>query len=185
MTKKQLREIYKNKRRMIGPMEKAALDSAVADCFLNSEMYKNCSELLIYVSFDIEVGTYRIIDRALKEKKVFCPRCCSDSNYMEFYMINSFDDLSPGAYGILEPSAGELTMSFEPTSLCIVPALSYDEKGNRLGFGKGYYDRFLSGFKGIKTGICYELSLCETLPADDHDIRVDNIVTEDRIIFLG
>ena len=100
-------------------------------------------------------------------------------------MINSFDDLSPGAYGILEPSAGEPTMSFEPASLCIVPALSYDEKGNRLGFGKGYYDRFLSGFKGIKTGICYELSLCETLPADDHDIRVDNIVTEDRIIFLG
>ena len=71
MTKKQLREIYKNKRRMIGPMEKVALDSAVADRFLNSEMYKNCSELLIYVSFDIEVGTYRIIDRALKEKKVF------------------------------------------------------------------------------------------------------------------
>lgn len=184
MTKKQLREIYKNKRRLMLPQEKTALDDAVADRFLNSDMYKQCDELLVYVSLGIEVGTHSIISRALKEKKVFCPKCYSEANVMEFYRINSFDDLSPGAYGILEPSAGEPFYSFSDTSLCIVPALSYDKNGYRLGFGKGYYDRFLSGFNGIKTGLCYENSLCDVLPADDYDVFVDNIVTEDRIIFL-
>ena len=115
MTKKQLREIYKNKRRLMLPQEKTALDDAVADRFLNSDMYKQCDELLVYVSLGIEVGTHSIISRALKEKKVFCPKCYSEPNVMEFYRINSFDDLSPGAYGILEPSAGEPFYSFSDT----------------------------------------------------------------------
>ena len=184
--KKQLRAHYKKLRQAMDKAEKQKCDDKIATMFLESELYKNCDELLIYVSFDIEVDTLGIIRQALKEKTVYCPKCISGTNIMEFYEIKAFDDLSQGSYGILEPMTNSGPSSdFSDNSLCVVPALSYDKKGYRLGFGKGFYDRFLSRFNGTSVGICYQICLCESLPADEYDICVDHLITESRSVSFG
>jgi 5-formyltetrahydrofolate cyclo-ligase len=101
---------------------------------------------------------------------------------MEFYRIQSTDDLSVGSYGILEPDGSSEMYSGGALSLCVVPALSYDFSGYRLGFGKGYYDRFLADFDGEKVGLCYESCLIRSLPHDDFDICADWLVTENKFI---
>ncbi len=184
--KKQLRIYYKQLRRSMNGSVKQSSDSRIAAAFLESDFYRECDELLVYVSFDIEVGTLEIIKTALKEKTVYCPKCVFGTNIMEFYRIGSFDDLSQGSYGILEPCTGDRPVeSFSKKSLCVVPGLSFDNNGYRLGFGKGYYDRFLSSFNGTSVGICYENCLSESLPADEYDICVDHLITENRCVSFG
>ncbi len=184
--KKQLRAYYMSLRKALNAAEKKQRDEKLAKALLNSDLYRNCDELLVYVSFGIEVDTLEIIRTAFTEKKVFCPRCVNGTNIMEFYSVNSFDDLEQGSYGILEPMTDRaLIESFSDNSLCIVPGLSYDKNGYRLGFGKGYYDRFLSGFNGTSVGICYDDCLCESLPTDEYDICVDHLITESRCFSFG
>ena len=184
--KKQLRAYYKKLRQSMTDAEKKSCDERITAAFLESELYKNCDELLVYVSFDIEVDTLEIIGKALGEKKVFCPRCVSGTNIMEFFHIESFDDLSAGSYGLLEPAVDTAPVqSFSDSSVCIVPGLSFDDNGYRLGFGKGFYDRFLADFNGSTVGICYDSCLQENLPADEFDICVQHIITESKNVSFG
>lgn len=165
---------------------KTDLDAKIAQKLLDSEMYKTCDDLLVYVSFGIEVDTLEIIRQALAEKNVYCPRCVEGTNIMEFYKVSSFADLQQGSYGILEPPINSDTLNgFGKNALCVVPALSYDKKGYRLGFGKGYYDRFLSGFDGVSVGICYDNCLIDELPSDKFDICVDHLITENKSVSFG
>ena len=97
---------------------------------------------------------------------------------MEFYYITSFDDLQKGAYGILEPIKSKCEKLIDLNEgLCIIPALTFDEQGYRLGFGKGYYDRFLAGFPGKSVVICYS-DFVMKVPAEPHDMMADEIITE-------
>ena len=184
--KKQLRSFYKQQRLSMDKSEKAALDERIAERFLHSELYQKCDDLLVYVSFGIEVDTLEIIKQALTEKNVYCPRCIAGTNIMEFYRVRSFADLKQGSFGILEPETDSTTLNgFGHNSLCVVPALSYDKHGHRLGFGKGLYDRFLSGFDGVSVGICYEDFLTQSLPYDSFDICVDHLITESKTVSFG
>lgn len=184
--KKQLRKAFKQQRKDISSDLKLKLDKRIAYRFLESKLYKNCDELLIYVSFDIEVCTHKIIETALKEKKVYCPRCVPGTNIIEFFSIKSKNDLVSGSYGILEPKHDISPQNlFSDKSVCVVPGLSFDSRGYRLGFGKGYYDRFLSDFNGAKVGVCYESFLCEHLPSDDYDISVGYLITEKDVYDFG
>ena len=98
---------------------------------------------------------------------------------MEFYFIKSSADLIKGKYGLLEPDTAKCkTATPTDKSLCVVPALSFDAKGFRLGRGGGYYDRFLKSFKGKSAGFCYNSFLRLTLPKEYYDMPVDIIVTE-------
>lgn len=184
--KKQLRAHYKQLRKNMPLEDRLLCDQAVTDSFLESSFYKNCDELLIYVSFDIEVDTINIIKQALTEKTVFCPRCVSGTNIMQFYRIDSFDCLVSGSYGILEPSTDlPMQTQFSENAVCVVPGLSFDRSGHRLGFGKGFYDRFLCDFSGVKVGLCYDGCCCESLPHDSYDICVDHLITESRCVSFG
>lgn len=186
MNKKQLRSFYKQQRLCMDKSVKTDLDAKIAQKLLDSEMYKTCDDLLVYVSFGIEVDTLEIIRQALAEKNVYCPRCVEGTNIMEFYKVSSFADLQQGSYGILEPPINSDTLNgFGKNALCVVPALSYDKKGYRLGFGKGYYDRFLSGFDGVSVGICYDNCLIDELPSDKFDICVDHLITENKSVSFG
>ena len=180
--KKALRKHFKEVRINMPFTEKEKADSKIAANFLDSEDYINCKDILMYVSSEIEVSTRLVMEKALLEKRVFCPRCEDGTNIMYFYKINSFSQLEKGSFGILEPSKEcEICGNFNETSVCLVPGLSFDEKGYRLGFGKGFYDRFLKNFKGIKTGLCYETCLSQNLPSDIFDITVDKLITEKNI----
>ncbi len=177
-----LRKRFKSVRLDMSADYRNACDKSICGNFLSLSEYKKCKDMLVYVSSDIEVSTTDIITSAFFEKKVLCPRCVSGTNKMNFYVISDFSQLERGAYGIFEPNIRcEMRRVFE-NAVCIVPGLAFDFRGYRLGFGKGYYDRFLSNFDGTKIGLCYECCLNEVLPNDKYDIKVDILVTEKRVI---
>lgn len=178
--KTELRQKYRGLRQAMPPEIKEQRDEAIADQVRRLWQYENNDVLLIYVSTDIEVDTFRIIRRALADgKRVAVPRCVPDTRNMEFYYIQSTDELEPGMFGVLEPAACPEKM-YHPNDrgLCIVPAFSYDWNGYRLGYGKGYYDRFLSRFEGNIVGICYSDCVQRTLPHGRYDRPVELLVTE-------
>lgn len=180
MDKALLRSKYISIRKKISIKEKAGFDEKIAFNLFNSTEYSSCENILIYVSKDIEVDTKRILCRAFTEKRVFCPRCRKDSLEMDFFRVRDFSDLKCGMYGISEPV--DMSEIFEDldNSLCVVPGLAYDIRGYRLGFGRGYYDRFLDGFKGTSVGLCYKNCVCEELPVNNTDIKVDKLITEQK-----
>lgn len=182
--KQKLRAESKLYRNELSSNEKAELDSKISDRLFNTWQYKSCEVLLTYVSTEIEVETREIISRALADgKRVAVPRCIDNTRLMDFYFIKDFDYLESGYMGVLEPIPEKCEkMTDFSEGLCIVPALMFDLYGYRLGYGKGYYDRFLSNFCGETLGICYNRCVREKLPHGKFDKCVERIITQSRII---
>lgn len=178
--KKNLRQRYRDYRTRLQPQVKSRLDEDILSRVTRLNQYANTDLLLVYVSTPIEVDTRRLIEVALADgKRVAVPRCVPDTRLMEFYEITSLDQLSPGTFGVLEPDPDTATrLPEDPGGMCIVPALCYDEYGYRLGYGKGYYDRFLSGYSGITVGICYAACVWGSLVYGRYDRPVELLVTE-------
>lgn len=178
--KKALRRHYKTVRNSIGSAEKAAMDKRIFSSFFASEYFSNFSTFLIYVSCGSEADTHRIIDFITKSgKRVAVPYCQGSS--MTFYEISSFNDLTEGAFGIPTVDISKATeISDFSSSLCVVPALAFDASGNRLGYGGGYYDRFLSVNNLPTLGLCYEKCIASQIPAESFDIKIDCILTENQ-----
>jgi len=166
-------------RNSLSQRNKAALDAAMADNLLSLEAYGKAGGLLLYASFGGEPSTFAIIRRALADgKRVALPRCRDDSGSMDFFEITSVDGLLPGKYGIPEPPAGAVLADTSRFALCVVPSLAVDEEGYRIGYGRGYYDRFLAGYGGVKAGLCYSFMVHKSLPRESFDVRLDFIVTD-------
>ncbi len=178
--KRKKRAHYKKLRASCPAGVKARLDEALQQQVLSLEEYKNCQTLFIFVSSPIECDTSKIISDAFSQgKRVAVPRCADKSGKMDFYYIRSVSDLSPGTFSLLEPNPEtcEKVTDFS-SGLCIVPGLCFDLEGYRVGFGKGYYDRFLDDFKGVTAGICYSKYTEKQLPRGTHDRHTDILVTE-------
>lgn len=177
--KTELRDFIKNERRNLDKAEKAELDSGVTRNVFRLYQYKAATTVLVYVSTPIEVDTYGIIEGAMRDgKKVAVPRCIPDTRFMEFHYINSVDELSPGMFGVPEPSPDAPTVDDFTGCLMLLPALSLDYLGFRLGYGKGYYDRYLSRYNGACVGICYSMDVRRHMYHGRFDRPVDVIVTE-------
>lgn len=178
-----LREKYRNIRTSMTADEKNAYDEAIAQQVRRLWQYEKNDTLLVYVSTPIEVDTHAIIEQALLDgKKVAVPRCVSGTRNMDFYYIRSLDDLESGSFGVLEPIPDKTErMTDFSRGLCIVPAFSYDWSGYRLGYGKGYYDRFLSRFEGNIIGVCYSNCVQRSLPHGRYDRPVELLVTENYL----
>ena len=175
-----LREQYKRLRRNMPREIQDAYDETIARRVAALWQYKRCRMLLTYVSTAIEVDTRRIIERALADgKQVAVPRCVPGTRDMEFYLIRGLDELEPGTFGVLEPrpDPARLVKDFS-SGLCLIPALCYDWHGYRLGYGKGYYVRFLANFGGHMVGICYSECVRRKLPHGRFDRPAELLVTE-------
>ena len=177
--KTKMRKHFREMRDKMTAQYKRSLDIEIASRLLCSIEYMKAKTLLIYMAKPSEIETRDIIHAAFALKKqVALPKCFGEG-VMKFYIINSMDDLKVGFRGILEPDTDKCKELTDFTdSLCVVPALSFDPKGNRLGFGGGYYDRFLESYKGISAGLCYSSFMKWDLPAESHDIPVDILVTD-------
>ena len=169
---------------------KACTDRATRDdCLLQRLMalsaYQKASCVLSYVSFGTEADTLRILDRVLADgKALYVPKCVPNTNRMVFYLISALRDLSPGAYGILEPKETEAYQD-EANALCLVPGLAFSADGARLGYGKGYYDTFFARHPVLKLGLCYDFQLVPQVPTQPHDVRMDGILTDKRLVLTA
>lgn len=144
--------------------------------------------VLCYASYKSEVQTDILIKKLLKEgKKVYLPRVYGEK--MDFYRIRSLIDLTEGYKGIPEPEAA-CTERFTRTMwekdkarvVMLLPGVAFSESGARIGYGKGYYDRYLSHIPCMeRISLCYELQMVEAIPADTYDIPMTIIVTEEKI----
>ena len=133
------------------------------------------STILIYMSYNNEVDTKEIINALLPSKKIALPKVIDKE--IKFYYINSILELSPGYYGILEPITTNPVNNYDNT-ICITPGVCFSRDGYRLGYGGGYYDRFLSKHKVYTIGLCYKECLVDALPHESHDKQIDEIITD-------
>lgn len=179
--KKTLRKRYKSLRDSVAHMQLQS--DNMYSVLIDSDIYINADTVLLYWSHGSEVRTHRMIDKALADgKAVALPRCLDSDGNMQFYLIKSLSDLSDGMYGIKEPETDIVADDFTCDSLCVVPGLSFSYEGYRLGYGKGYYDRFLDTFKGLSVGLCYKECLTDYLPTDRYDKKVNYIISNNTII---
>ena len=180
--KKQLRKAMLQKRKELSDSETTVKNSVITEKLLELEKVQSAEFILPFVSARGEVGTREFISKCLEAgKTVAVPRCIDGSN-MEFCVIHTFDDLEKGMYGIDEPKEYCEVIRAEDAenSVLIVPALCFDANGYRLGYGKGYYDRFISRYKGYTVGVCYSEFITDDIPVDGYDRCVDIVITEEQ-----
>lgn len=181
MTKDELRLLMRQKRREVSVDETKTAGESICRQIFSLDFMRDTKTVMTFCSSFKEPDTSGIF-RILKEqgKRIVVPI----SNTDNFTIIPSYvsPDLSftAGAYGIKEPTVTS-EARVEDIDVAIIPGIAFTPSGGRLGFGKGYYDKFLSEFKGIKIGICYEFQLLDKLPLSEHDINMDIIITEKRI----
>lgn len=145
--------------------------------FLLTSAYRSSRKVLIYIARDFEIETAGIILAALSNgKTVAVPRC--EDGEINFYIIRSLSDLEKGSFEIPEPKKScEKLTGFEK-SICVCPCLCADMRGYRLGFGKGFYDRFLKNYSGERAALCYADALLPEIQSDENDEKVSVLVTD-------
>ncbi|MGM9937179.1 MAG: 5-formyltetrahydrofolate cyclo-ligase [Candidatus Ornithomonoglobus sp.] len=179
--KDEIRNEIKAKRRMLTRDEINEASGRITERILSLDCYKNADTVMSYISAFKEPGTDVIILRLFADnKRVVVPISNTDTFTITPSYLTSPDKLIKGAYGIKEP-AECIKADISDIDLALIPGIAFDTKGARIGFGKGYYDRFLAAFKGIKVGICYDFQLLDYVPSSPHDIKMDIIITEKRI----
>lgn len=142
--------------------------------------FQSAKVIFCYVSYHGEVETKALIEELLKEKEVVVPCCTDKCGNMIAVKITSLDDLAKGSFGILEPK-NPLPFPKDAIDFAIVPGIAFDKEGFRLGYGKGYYDRFLCNISPYKLGVCQKEFLVDTLVHDEYDIKMDNVMVLEQI----
>ena len=185
LEKQRLREERLAAREALTEQERSVLDDRITQKLLATSEYAEATTVLTYVSVSSEVSTRMIIERALCDGKTVAVPRCLPGHRLEFVAITSLDQLVAAPFNLLEPpkdlsALAEVQMS---NAICIVPALLVDTKGYRLGYGAGFYDRFLSTYSGKKICLAYQQNLSKTtLPHTEFDVAVDMVITESDVL---
>jgi len=179
--KEKLRKQVLNARFNLTPELRRAASAEIEARLFGLPEFRAANTVMFYASFQSEVETHHMIRRALAEgKRVVLPRV--KGKELELLEIENFDqDVAPGAWGILEPSGGK-PAQLKDIGLIVMPGAAFDEQGNRIGYGAGFYDKLLPLYKGRTVALTYELQIVPAVPAASHDIPVQKIITEKRTI---
>ena len=183
--KQDIRKELLKKRNSLTEEQREKYSKLITDRLLSLEQYKEADILLIYASYQSEVCTYEIIRNALHSpKKVFCPKVLGPGN-MEFYEITSLKDIISGYKKIPEPISTDfpyLNVNHFKT-LMFMPLVGFDDNKNRLGYGGGFYDRYLQNFPTMeRIALAYECQRHESdIPTEETDVKPSLIITEQRI----
>ena len=181
MDKKELRKHFLSLRDSFDEEYRKSSDRAIARFLFETEEYSAAENIFVYVSVKNEVDTSLIIQKAFADgKKVAVPHC--KNGIMSFYFINTLSELVCSQFGVPTVDANNaVSARADDHALCIVPALSFDNDGNRLGYGGGYYDRYLASNNVFAIGLCREKSLTVSLPYEEYDVRIDTVITEKSV----
>lgn len=186
MNKTELRDCFSQKRSSI--TDAAVKSGIITEKLLSLDAVKEADLVLCYVSVGSETETSGLIQKLIAAgKKVAVPKCKGKGKgIMNFYAISSANDLINGKYNIPEPDVHCCEAQLTDKTVCIVPGLSFTLSGFRLGYGGGYYDRFLSTYPQIYSiGITFDTLISAELPVQPHDISVNAILTEERTVLCS
>ena len=179
MNKEELRKRYKIIRDNINNRDKKS--SEIIKRLINTKEYQKSKVIALYSNISSEVETKELIKISLESKKVVLPKINKD-NTMDFYEINCLKDLEVGAFNIKEPKIkNKKPIKKEEIDLMIIPGICFDKSKNRIGYGKGYYDKYLSNTNIKKIGLCYEEQITKEIKSDKTDISLDYLITEMKI----
>ncbi len=187
MPKKSLRKQMLAQRKALSHAQWTESNRLAQENILSLPEFKRAQCIALYSSINHEVDTSKLLSAAIAAgKRVLYPVVCGRE--MILRQVDDPEQLQRGFLGILEPcGAGEDYPADKP-DLIVIPGVVFDPTGHRIGYGKGYYDRFLQhpGSRAVLVGLCHDFQLIDgKLPADRHDIRMDLIVTEQRVIRCG
>lgn len=179
-TKEQIRRRLLAARDRLAEAEVKRMSALIAGHFLRSGLIDRAETIALYASIRNEVRTEEIFSGVKRAgKQVFFPRILG--SLVEFLEVERWADLGPGKWGVPEPRSG-VPGVLEKIELVVVPGVAFDEGGCRIGFGKGYFDKALSGYRGIKVGLAYDFQVLTEIPGEERDLRCDHIFTESRTI---
>ena len=185
LEKQRLREEHLAAREVLSEQERSVLDNRITQKLLATSEYAEATTVLTYVSVSSEVSTRMFIECALRDGKTVAVPRCLPGHRLEFVAITSLDQLVAAPFNLLEPpkDLSALTEVQMSNAICIVPALLVDTKGYRLGYGAGFYDRFLSTYSGKKICLVYQQNLSKTtLPHTEFDVPVDMVITDSGLL---
>ncbi|MDX9872526.1 MAG: 5-formyltetrahydrofolate cyclo-ligase [Clostridia bacterium] len=184
--KSSLRQKIIMERFSLTPQEVEAKSRVIADRILDLPQYNEAGTLLIYLPFKNEVDTVPLIKMSRQNNKRILVPVCRPHYTLLLSEFHDFNELTSNPYGISEP-APEFIRPIPPeeVDLAIIPGVAYDKAGYRLGYGAGYFDRFVSLLRPdcLKVAFIYDLQLLDALPSEAHDLQVDLILTESQIFY--
>lgn len=175
MNKQALRAQIREKKRAMTEEEIVSRSMALTEKFLSTDAYRQAKTIYGYLSYNQEVQTGPLLAQALKDgKAVAVPKVCGEE--MRFILMTDLDAVAKGYAGIPEPIA-DGPIAQDPTALVLMPGLAFDRQGRRLGYGGGFYDKFLAAEPNHpKIALCYDFQLLPALETDSHDIPVDLVI---------
>lgn len=182
--KNKLRKENKEKRSLMTKNEVCLKSRSASERLLSMDVYCNAKTIMLYMPLGNETETSCIMKKAFEDgKRVVLP--VTDENNVDIIpcIVTLETEFKKGAYSISEPSSMHICNESE-IDLVAVPGIAFGRNGARVGFGKGYYDRFLKRTKAVKIGFCYDFQLSEYVAADDHDVPMDYIVTDTETLKL-
>lgn len=175
MNKQELRKSIRARKRAMSPDEIESRSAKLLELFTATEEYQNAKTLYGYMPYNQEVRTVPILQKALEDgKQVAVPKVYGDD--MKFLYITNFEDFAKSEFGIPEPIADE-PVAQDETALVLMPGLAFDPAGHRIGYGGGFYDKFLSAEPSHPTvALCYEFQVLPQLETEEFDIPVDKVI---------
>lgn len=188
-TKDDFRKLVREQRLMLGIENINELSEIIVDEYCSLDCYKNAEVIMPYYSKEYEINTMNLIKRALADgKKVAIPKLFVDDigvDYMLFVSIDENTKFEKGKYDLTEPVSTDTYYPEKDKKIeYIMPGLAFDLKGSRIGYGGGYYDRYLSNFDSYdnihKVALAFDFQIFDELPCDEHDKKYDMIISENR-----
>jgi len=179
-SKDEIRKRLLRIRRSLSRDEILEMSREIKERLFDLPEYRSCKVVMFYIAHDNEVETREMIIESLHSKKVLIPCTSLERNMIYPVEIENLDDLERGAFGILEPRNKKIYRG--DIDVIIVPGIAFDSRGYRIGYGKGFYDRFLIGTNALKIGIAYDFQIVNRIPEDENDVPVDMIVSEKRVL---
>lgn len=185
--KKQLRKEMKDKLKKLSFPLYEDLSYQIATQLYNDQLWQNAETIGITISRKPEVDTFQLIRKAWEQgKKIAIPKCHPCSKELEFRSLTRFSQLEMVYSNLYEPNVSETSVvSYQEINLLIVPGLAYTQSGYRIGFGGGYYDRYLQVYKGNSLSLAFSFQVVPEIPLEPHDLPVSKLITDEGVIICG
>ena len=180
--KKTLRKKFISKRNSLASDYRNSSTNTIFATLEEQNFFESSEKIFIYVGFGSEITTETFIKKCINKKQIFVPKI--ENGKMNLIRLKSWDELAPGHFGVLEPTSSDYYEG--KIDLVVTPSIVFDNNGYRLGYGKGYYDKYFSSREyDISVGLSYHKLLQDNVPKEDHDIKVDVIITEEKTFLIN